>query len=230
MFFQSSATCQSKMWFCKDHFHSPTSIPHNLFLWIQYLSLSILAVMIHWTDQIRKLLNAQDTIKMSDTCGPLQEIDLWRSRSTKLLDISQQLQKPGVKHIQNILKLSKSPYVHHFSELTNEIQVRPICWFIMYSRVLCPSRLLGIFFTLALFVQNCSLEAQSNLSFLSILNEPCEELAQLKPSQVAPKLQHIIYLIRVIWVNSEYYNTNERITGLFHKVHTQSMYSLRKCL
>lgn len=66
--------------------------------------------------------------------------------------------------------------------------------------------------------QDCSLQAQSNLSYLSILKEPCEELAQLKPSQVAPKLRHIVSLIRIIWVNSDYYNTSERITGLFRKV------------
>lgn len=68
--------------------------------------------------------------------------------------------------------------------------------------------------------QDCSLEAQSNLTYLSMLKGPCEELAQLKPSQVAPKLQHIVSLIRIIWVNSTHYNTSERIAGLFRKVHT----------
>ncbi|KAJ0006370.1 hypothetical protein NQD34_013643, partial [Periophthalmus magnuspinnatus] len=144
-------------------------------------------IMIHWTDQIKKILNEQEITKMSDSCGPLQEINLWRSRAAKLLDISQQLQKPGVKQIQSILQLSKSLYAQRFSKLVHEIQ-------------------------------NCSVQAQSNLSFLSILKEPCEELATLRPSQVLPKLQHIIHLIRVIWNNSQYYNTSERITGLFHKV------------
>ncbi|XP_045920170.1 dynein axonemal heavy chain 2 isoform X2 [Micropterus dolomieu] len=144
-------------------------------------------VMIHWTDQIKELLNAQEIMKMRDNCGPLQEITFWKSRSAKLLDISQQLQKPGVRHIQNILQLFKSLYVQRFCKLAKE-------------------------------VQDCSLQAQSNLSYLSILKEACEELAQLKPSQVAPKLRHIVSLIRIIWVNSDYYNTSERITGLFRKM------------
>uniref|UniRef100_A0A4W6ECP9 Dynein axonemal heavy chain 2 n=1 Tax=Lates calcarifer TaxID=8187 RepID=A0A4W6ECP9_LATCA len=144
-------------------------------------------VIIHWTDQIKELLNDQEIMKMRDNCGPLQEIAFWESRSAKLLDISQQLQKPGVRHIQNILQLSKSLYVQRFCKLATEIQ-------------------------------DYSLQAQSNLSFLSILKEPCEEFAQLKPSQVAPKLRHIVSLIRIIWVNSKYYNTSERITGLFRKV------------
>lgn len=66
--------------------------------------------------------------------------------------------------------------------------------------------------------QDYSLQAQSNLFFLSILKEPCEEFSQLKPNQVAPKMQHIVSLIRIIWVKSNYYNTSEKITGLFHKV------------
>ncbi|KAI3375810.1 hypothetical protein L3Q82_004092 [Scortum barcoo] len=143
-------------------------------------------VMIHWTDQIKELLNAQEIMKMRDNCGPLQEIAFWKTRSAKLLDISQQLQKPGVRHIQNILQLSKSLYVQRFCKLAMEIQ-------------------------------DCSLQAQSNLSYLSILKEPCEELAQLKPSQVGPKLRHIVSLIRIIWVNSSYYNT-ERIMGVFRKM------------
>lgn len=66
--------------------------------------------------------------------------------------------------------------------------------------------------------QDCSLQAQSNLTFLCILKEPCEELEQLKPSQIAFKLKHIVSLIRIIWINSPYYNTSDRIVNLFRQV------------
>ena len=66
--------------------------------------------------------------------------------------------------------------------------------------------------------QDGSLQAQSNLSFLSLLREPCEELAQLNPREVAPKLAHVLNLIRLIWVNSVHYNTRARLTSLFRKV------------
>ncbi|XP_069015317.1 dynein axonemal heavy chain 2 [Embiotoca jacksoni] len=144
-------------------------------------------VMIDWTDQIKELLNAHEIMKMRDNCGPLQEIALWKSRSAKLLDISQQLQKPGVRHIQKILQLSKSLYVTRFCKLAEEIQ-------------------------------DCSLQAQSNLSFLSILKEACEELTKLKPNQVAAKLPTILSLIRIVWSNSSYYNTKGGISGLFRQV------------
>ncbi|XP_028992315.1 dynein axonemal heavy chain 2 isoform X2 [Betta splendens] len=144
-------------------------------------------VVIKWTDQIKEVLNAQEIMNMRDDCGPLHEIAFWKSRSIKLLNISQQLQNPGVRHIQKILQLSKSLYEQCFSKVTKAIQ-------------------------------DYSLQAQSNLQFLSILKKPCEEFAQLKPNQAAPKLQHIVSLIRVIWVNSSYYNTDEKIIGLFRKM------------
>ncbi|XP_068440309.1 dynein axonemal heavy chain 2 [Clinocottus analis] len=144
-------------------------------------------VVIHWTDQVKELLSTQQTMKRIENCGPLEEIGFWKSRSTELSNISQQLQKPGVRHIQEILLLSNSRYVKNFCKLAHEIQ-------------------------------RCSVQAQSNMTFLSILKEPLDEFAKLKPSEVAPKLQHIVNLIRIIWDNSPHYNTNERIAGLFRKM------------
>lgn len=66
--------------------------------------------------------------------------------------------------------------------------------------------------------QGCCDQAEVNVKFLSLLKEPCEELAQLKPKEVAPKLKHIISLIRIIWDNNSYYSSSERIIGLFHMV------------
>ncbi|XP_030042289.1 dynein axonemal heavy chain 2 [Microcaecilia unicolor] len=67
-------------------------------------------------------------------------------------------------------------------------------------------------------IQDGSMQALSNLTFLSILKEPFEELATLKAKAIASKLPHILSLVRVIWVNSPYYNTRERLTALFRKI------------
>lgn len=83
------------------------------------------ASMIHWTDQVKEALTdhkpGQSVLKKG--WGPLQELDLWRSRSTKLLDIEKQLLSPEVKHVLSILQISKSVYVQRFLKLTKEIQV-----------------------------------------------------------------------------------------------------------
>ncbi|MEQ2167670.1 hypothetical protein GOODEAATRI_006509 [Goodea atripinnis] len=137
------------------------------------------AIMIHWSDQIKELLNVQETMDTRDNCGPLQEIAFWKSLSTKLSEISKQLQKTEIQDIQKILQLAKSLYLKRFHELATEIQ------------------------------------AESNLTFLSLLKNPCEELSQLQPRQIASKLRHIVVAIRTIWNNSPHYNSSERITGLF---------------
>ncbi|XP_015682672.1 dynein heavy chain 2, axonemal-like, partial [Protobothrops mucrosquamatus] len=62
-------------------------------------------------------------------------------------------------------------------------------------------------------IQDGSEQAQSNLRFLSILKEPFQELATLRPKDIPEKLPHLISLVRIVWVNSPYYNSRERITG-----------------
>ncbi|XP_039193883.1 dynein heavy chain 2, axonemal isoform X2 [Crotalus tigris] len=67
-------------------------------------------------------------------------------------------------------------------------------------------------------IQDGSEQAQSNLRFLSILKEPFQELATLRPKDIPEKLPHLISLVRIVWVNSPYYNRRERITALFRKM------------
>ncbi|XP_036403568.1 dynein heavy chain 2, axonemal [Megalops cyprinoides] len=144
-------------------------------------------VMIHWTRQIKEVLNAQETLDMGESSGPLEEMAFWKSRCLNLMGISHQLEKPCVGHVQAILQLCKSTYVPAFCKLTK-----------------C--------------IQDGSLQAQSNLTFLSLLREPCEEIACLKPREVAPKMVHLLNLVRFIWINSKYYNTRERLVALFRKL------------
>ena len=51
-----------------------------------------------------------------------------------------------------------------------------------------------------------------------ILKDPCHELADAKPSEIPKLLPRIISVIRVIWNNSDFYNTRESLTALFRKV------------
>lgn len=65
--------------------------------------------------------------------------------------------------------------------------------------------------------QEGSHQAQSNLKFLMVLKEPCQELSEAQPKDIPPLLPKIVNLIRMIWVNSEFYNTRERLTGILRK-------------
>ncbi|XP_074244239.1 dynein axonemal heavy chain 2 isoform X4 [Saimiri boliviensis] len=83
---------------------------------------------------------------------------------------------------------------------------------------LAKSSYLAPFVKLAQQIQDGSRQAQSNLTFLSILKEPYQELAFMKPKDISSKLPKLISLIRIIWVNSPHYNTRERLTSLFRKM------------
>ncbi|KAB0401794.1 hypothetical protein E2I00_020008, partial [Balaenoptera physalus] len=143
--------------------------------------------MIHWTRQIKEVLSAQETVETGENLGPLEEIEFWRNRCMDLSGISKQLVKPGVKHIESILRLAKSSYLAPFMKLAQQIQ-------------------------------DGSRQAQSNLTFLSILKEPYQELAFMRPKDISSKIPRLISLIRIIWVNSPHYNTRERLTSLFRKM------------
>uniref|UniRef100_A0A8C8ZZR2 Dynein axonemal heavy chain 2 n=1 Tax=Prolemur simus TaxID=1328070 RepID=A0A8C8ZZR2_PROSS len=83
---------------------------------------------------------------------------------------------------------------------------------------LAKSSYLAPFMKLAQQIQDGSGQAQSNLTFLSVLKEPYQELAFTRPKDISNKLPKLISLIRIIWVNSPHYNTRERLTSLFRKV------------
>ncbi|ESP04959.1 hypothetical protein LOTGIDRAFT_184938 [Lottia gigantea] len=143
--------------------------------------------MIHWARQIKEVLNSQDAFEMSENSGPLEEIEFWKNRCTDLSGISNQLDKPGIKRITEILQLAKSSYVPPFLKLSSQIK-------------------------------EGSHQAESNLKFLMVLKDPCHELSDSKPKDIPAMIPKILNLIRMIWVNSEFYKTRERLTGILKKV------------
>ncbi|XP_064639639.1 dynein axonemal heavy chain 2-like isoform X2 [Lineus longissimus] len=151
--------------------------------------------MIHWTRQIKEVLSSQDAFETAENSGPLEEIEFWKNRCADLSGISQQLDKPGVKKITEILQLAKSSYVVPFLKLSSQIK-------------------------------EGSHQAQSNLKFLLVLKDPCFELADAKPKDIPVMIPKILNLIRMIWVNSEFYKTRERLTGILRKLSNEI---IRRC-
>ena len=78
--------------------------------------------MIHWTRQIKEVVNNQDIFTNAEVLGPLDEIKFWRNRTIDLSGISEQLEKPGVHRIVQVLEMSKSSYLAPFLTLSNLIQ------------------------------------------------------------------------------------------------------------
>lgn len=71
-------------------------------------------------------------------------------------------------------------------------------------------------------IEHGTVEAKSNIEFLSILKDTCAELKTCTaPANVAQYLPKMMHLFRTIWLNSPYYNTRERISNLFSALSNQ---------
>ena len=80
------------------------------------------AILIHWTRQIKEVVNNQKSSSQLDAAGPLHEIEFWRSRCVDLSGIRSQLERPGVKAIVSLLKQVNSTYLADFLTLSSGIQ------------------------------------------------------------------------------------------------------------
>lgn len=102
-----------------------------------------------------------------------------------------QLQNPAMKRIINILNITQSSYVRQFIILSEEIEYR---------------------------IE----QARSNIEFLQILLKPSEELEKLRsPENVISHLPKIMNLCRVIWLNSSYLKTKEKMANLFRSLNNE---------
>ena len=92
---------------------------------------------------------------------------------------------------------------------------------VMQIRVIlraADSSYLGPFLTLVRKVQEGSKLARGNLSILSVMRGPCEELDGMKPSEIPSILPTIMHSVRMIWSVSDYYSSADRLNSLLAKV------------
>ncbi|KAJ3021850.1 hypothetical protein HKX48_007626 [Thoreauomyces humboldtii] len=153
------------------------------------------SLVVHWTRQIKDVVNNQHASETTENSGPIEEIQFWRSRCEDLSGISVQLNRADVQQILTILDMAKSSYLEQFVRLAN-------------------------------LIQEGTTQAQENLKFLSTLTDPCEILANTEPKDIPAILPRLLICIRIIWANSNYYNTKERLTSLLRKVSNEI---IRRC-
>lgn len=80
------------------------------------------ALIIHWTRQIKEVINNQHAAESGESSGPMEEIQFWKSRCEDLSGISQQLKHDDIKKIIDVLTLARSSYLDQFLRLSNLIQ------------------------------------------------------------------------------------------------------------
>lgn len=146
---------------------------------------------ITWSKQIRKVLETEPEqyLKSGNNPGPLVEIEFWKKKSDNLNSIYSQLKTDQVALITKTLRESKSTYTTQFDKLKKEIKIARI-------------------------------EANDNYLFLKSLKGHFEELC--RPGREFESLVElfspIMYIILLIWINSEYYKTASRLVVLIREI------------
>lgn len=79
------------------------------------------STIIHWTRQIKEVVNNQDNAHDAEGAGPIEEIQFWEHRTQDLSGITQQLSRPGVRMIVSFLQTVKSSYLQPFEVLSKII-------------------------------------------------------------------------------------------------------------
>ena len=75
----------------------------------------------NWQNQV--LTSIEDQLKAERTSpGPLAEIEFWRERNASFVALLEQLKRPEVLHMLNILRIAKNPVVDNFDMAKTELK------------------------------------------------------------------------------------------------------------
>ena len=79
------------------------------------------SILIHWTRQIKEVVNNHDSSASSEAAGPLDEIEFWKGRAQDLVGLQQQLDSSAVRKIVEVLEYANSNYIGPFQSLSKQI-------------------------------------------------------------------------------------------------------------
>ncbi|KAL0267127.1 UNVERIFIED_CONTAM: hypothetical protein PYX00_009482 [Menopon gallinae] len=148
-------------------------------------------IVVHWSRQLRIAVSDSDQTSHAELLSPIDEYNFWVYRWENLSGLSHQLKSKSLKHFMEILTIQQSSYIRPFQALTLEIM-------------------------------DATLEAKSNIEYLQILKKPCEQLGlEDNPLSITQHIPKLLNIFRIIWLNSPYYNTKERITLLCRNLSNQ---------
>ena len=137
---------------------------------------TFVTAVIHWTHQIRDVVNEKDVETSSDMLGPLAEIQYWRARTFDLNNIRKQFNREDVQRIVEVLTRAKEskyflePFLNLQSDIINQTN-----------------------------------EAIDNLKYLRTLEEPCRKLSAATPKDVPLLVKDILKTAQMVFIHSKYY-------------------------
>lgn len=157
-------------------------------------------VVVYWTRQIRVVLQDQDQNTPQDLLQPIDEYEFWIYRCKF---------KSNSKHISERISCVDENLSGLDYQFDN-VYLAKICQILSAVQSIYVRQ----FNTLVEEIHTSMTEAKSNIEYLQIIKAPCEEMKLLTPKEIPTMLMRILNLFRYIWLNSPYYNTDDKITLL----------------
>ncbi|KAF4659064.1 Dynein heavy chain 10, axonemal [Perkinsus olseni] len=155
-----------------------------------------------WTEEVEKLLEAENAQSSATGKHPMAEILFWRDRSERLSSLFEQLKLGACQKVVEVVEryLQSGPG----GEGTES-----------------GGRVLGRFKERQSALHKLHLEAKDNVRFLMTLERHLKKLTNGGMTEIAETLPNLLNALRMVWVVSRYYNTDERMEPLLTRIAEQ---------
>lgn len=159
-------------------------------------------VFIQWYEQIEKSLDDSEEAKKDvGESGPKVELDFWKNKMRKLTGISEQLKSKNCRTVYDVLNLASGGNASDSGKPKEKLYLATSKWR-----------------SIELKVTEQLNEAKDNVKYLQTLEKFIEPLYDGNPTTIIDTLPALMNSIKMIHTIARYYNTNERMTGLFIKI------------
>ena len=158
-----------------------------------------------WSEKIEATLEEAETSSNIDKdAGPMMELEHWKQRMRKLTCVSEQLRSKNCRTVYDVLHAAASSQGENLGRPRDKIYLATSKWR-----------------SIELKVTEALSEAKDNVKYLQTLEKFIEPLYHGTPASIKETLPALMNSIKMIHTIARYYNTNERMTGLFQKITNQ---------
>jgi len=169
------------------------------------LILEYAAIFSRWQDKINQYIedaNAERRYDKDD--GPVKELDYWKQRMRKLTQVSEQLGSKNCRAVYDLLDQACDNLQEQLGVNYQKIYMATSNWRGIDNKI----------------TESLS-EAKDNVKYLQTLEKYLEPLYTGNPETIKETLPALMNSIKMIHTIARYYNTTERMTGLFIKITNQ---------
>ena len=158
-----------------------------------------------WQHKINQYIDeATQERRFSQDDGPVKELDYWKQRMRKLTQVSEQLGSKNCRAVYDLLDTACDQMQDALGVNYQKIYMATSNWRGIDNKI----------------TEQLS-EAKDNVKYLQTLEKYLEPLYVGNPETIKETLPALMNSIKMIHTIARYYNTTERMTGLFIKITNQ---------